>query len=75
MEQELKLQDSVQLLHGYTPTMTISEINEETKQALCIWYDSKTKKMNKEWLPLNVLKLTPPKATINLEDIIPKYSW
>lgn len=61
------LQDSVQLLHGYTPTMTISEIKEE--QALCVWWDSKTKKMHKEWLPLNVLKPTPEKPKLSLEEI------
>jgi uncharacterized protein YodC (DUF2158 family) len=75
MEQEFKLQDSVQLMNGYTPTMTISEINQETKKALCVWYDNQKRKMNQDWLPLNVLKLTPKPPTINLEDIIPKRSW
>lgn len=40
MNTEFNVQDSVQLLHGYTPTMTISEINSDTKQALCVWYDA-----------------------------------
>ena len=66
---EFKLQDSVQLMHGYTPTMTISAINEETKEAYCIWYDStKTRTIKKECVPLTALKHTPPK--ISSEDIL-----
>jgi uncharacterized protein YodC (DUF2158 family) len=69
-----KVQDSVQLLHGLTPTMIISEINETTQQTFCIWYDTKAKKMKQEWLPLNVLKLTPERKPINLEELFPKYN-
>ena len=66
---EFKLQDSVQLMHGYTPTMTISAINEETNEAYCVWYDAaKTRTVKKEWIPLIALKHTPPK--ISSEDIL-----
>lgn len=59
MTNQFKVQDSVQLLHGPTPTMTISEINQETNEAYCIWFDqSKTKEIKKAWVPLNSLKTT-----------------
>ena len=62
------VQDSVQLMHGYTPTMTISQINEETEMALCIWWDTtKTRKMHQDWLPLNVLKHTPKREPLDLD--------
>lgn len=45
--EDFKVQDSVQLLHGYTPTMTIAEINLVTGMALCVWYDAhKTRTIN-----------------------------
>jgi hypothetical protein len=49
--------------------MTISEINEETKEALCVWYDPKGKKMHKEWLPVNTLKLTPERTPIDKDKL------
>jgi uncharacterized protein YodC (DUF2158 family) len=71
METNFKLQDSVQLLHGYTPTMTISEINEETQQAKCVWYDSvKTKDVKIMWIPLNALKPTPLKTPLDADTLI-----
>lgn len=69
MENQFKVQDSVQLLHGYTLTMTISEINEDTKQAHCFWRDPKKTDIQHQWLPLNVLKHTPQKATITRDDL------
>jgi len=71
MEPDFKVQYSVQLLNGYTPTMTISEINQETQEAKCIWYDSvKTKDIKNAWIPLNVLKHTPEKTPIDKETLI-----
>jgi uncharacterized protein YodC (DUF2158 family) len=65
--------DSVQLLHGYTPTMTISQVNQENQTALCVWYDSsKTKRVVQDWIPLNVLKRTPEKQSLSLEELFPK---
>ncbi len=61
MQESFKVRDSVQLLNGNTPIMTISEINDVLKEALCVWFETETHKMHKEWLPLNVLKLTPVK--------------
>jgi len=68
-DQNFKLQDSVQLLHGYTPTMTISQINEESQEALCVWLETKSQKIHKEWLPLNVLKKTPEKTPLTKDDL------
>lgn len=68
MENQFKAQDSVQLLHGYTPTMTISQIDEEKQMAHCVWYDTtKTRTIKQEWLPLSVLKHTPERTTIDPE--------
>ena len=61
---DFELQQSVHLLHGYTPTMTISEIKDQN--ALCVWWDHKKNKVLQEWIPLNVLKKTPVKAPIDL---------
>ncbi len=63
MEENLEVRDSVQLLHGNSPIMTISEINEELKEAHCVWFETNPHKMHKEWIPLNVLKLAPPETT------------
>ena len=64
---EFKVQDSVQLLHGYTPTMTITEIDEADKTAHCIWYDhSKSKEIKQQWIPLVALKKTPEKKPIDI---------
>jgi len=57
-------------MHGYTPTMTILEINEETQKAFCIWWDAKTKKFHQEWLPLNVLKHTVEGTPINPMELL-----
>lgn len=70
MEIQFKVQDSVQLLHGPTPTMTIAQINEENQIALCIWYDNvKTKTIKQDWIPLTALKHTPERQPIDIEDI------
>ena len=64
MEKDFKVQDCVRLIHGYTPDMTISDIDESAKTAKCFWYDTKTKKMQSDILPLSVLKHCPEKATV-----------
>lgn len=69
-EIEFSIQDSVQLLNGLTPTMTISEINADNQTALCVWYDRSKKKINKEWLPLNVLKITPVSTPISKDELL-----
>lgn len=66
--------DSVQLKHGYTPTMTVSKINHQEETAFCVWYDTqKTRKIIQDWIPLSALKLTPERTPINLEELFPKY--
>ena len=65
--EDFEIQDSVQLLHGYTPTMTIGEIKDG--QALCVWYDRIKKVVKKEWLPLTTLKKTPEKTPIDKEEL------
>jgi uncharacterized protein YodC (DUF2158 family) len=70
MEQTFQEKDSVQLLHGYTPTMTIAQINQKNKTALCVWFDStKTKKIIQDWIPLVALKHTPEREPIDVDDL------
>lgn len=65
---EFKVGDCVRLINGYTPDMTISEINETAQEATCYWWDKQaTKKMVSQTLPFSVLKKCPDKIT--LEDI------
>jgi len=65
--ESLKVQDCVQLLHGYTTKMTISEIDNEKQEAKCVWYDIKSRKYQTQWLPLNVLKpfMEPERISLN----------
>lgn len=71
MSTEFKPQDSVQLLHGLTPIMVLSEINEVDQTALCVWYDrAKTKNIKQAWIPLNALRHTPERAPLSSEDIL-----
>lgn len=70
MEESLKVQDCVEFMHGYTPKMTISSIDEATQMATCVWFDSKTKKTKTEVIPLNVLKKSITHPKINKDDLI-----
>ena len=70
MEESLKVHDCVQLMHGYTPTMTISSINEETQTANCVWYDTKARKTKVEVLPLNVLKKYKEPEPVNMSALM-----
>jgi len=64
--ENFEVQNSVQLLNGLTPTMTISELNADKTQANCVWFDSKTRKVVQQWLPTNSLKHTPKREPIDL---------
>lgn len=70
MNTHFKVQDSVQLLNGFTPTFTISEINEVNQTAFCVWYDRSKKKVYQEWLLLNVLKHTPVPTPISKDELL-----
>jgi len=61
------VKDSVQLLNGLTPTMTVSQI--ENERALCVYYDQKSRRIIQDWIPLNTLKHTPKKKPIDFEDL------
>ena len=59
MEETFKVQDCVQLLHGNTPRMSITKINEKNQTATCVRFDHKKSKIIIEEIPLNVLKKFP----------------
>jgi uncharacterized protein YodC (DUF2158 family) len=63
MEQEFKVKDCVRLINGYTPDMTLTEINEEEKTAHCVWFNINTKKMESANLPLTALTHCPEKTS------------
>jgi uncharacterized protein YodC (DUF2158 family) len=69
MEQNLKVGDCVQLLHGYTPKMSITKIDESQQMAECVWFNPKPPKHMVEWLPLNGLKLFPQPAKVTMEEL------
>lgn len=75
MNPQFKVQDSVQLLHGDSPIMNLSQINEEIQQGLCVWFDKiKSKDIKQAWIPLNVLKHTPQRQPIDL-DVLKKAAY
>jgi uncharacterized protein YodC (DUF2158 family) len=65
--EDLKVGDCVQLMHGYTPKMTVSAINEAEQSVKCVWFDTKKGKHVLEDLPLNTLKKfnEPPPLDLN----------
>ena len=67
---DFKVKDSVQLLHGYTPTMTVSEVDLVAQKTKCVWYDTKKREIKQEWLPFDVLKHTPQKTPINKDELL-----
>jgi uncharacterized protein YodC (DUF2158 family) len=64
-DEQFKVKDCVQLLHGYTPTMTIAEIFEETQMAKCVWYDRIKKKTHVEDIPISALKHCPDRPDVD----------
>lgn len=72
MENQFQIGDAAQLIHGYTPTYTISSINEEKQLATCVWYDTKKRVTKTEDIPLNALKkfIKPPPP--DLSNLLPR---
>ena len=76
-----KVGDCVQLKHGATPEMTISEIWEDLKEAKCFWHDpKKTQEIFTQTLPFSILKHCPTQMTSEetikvINEIIPKRNF
>ena len=55
--ENLKVGGAAILAHGrYSPTYNITSIDEVKKTAICVWFDTQSRKTITEEIPLNVLK-------------------
>ena len=77
---KVKLSEAFKMLVEVRAEEVVEEILKQNREALTnfepnlipawVWYDAhKTRKVYQEWVPLNVLKHTPEKPPINLNDI------
>ncbi len=76
MPTNFKEGDCVQLINGYTPSMTVARVFDDLKEVSCTWYDTKTQEMKSQDLPMSVLKHCPKELTEEqklkiMQEIIP----